>query len=115
MAGDVKTRMIGGAVRLLATRGLDGTSFSEVLELTVATDSPELLGHAASVFRSWRGRLAILIEASGLSPDASKQFAATLVASCEGAVVVCRAEQDLEVFELVSESLRLQLESLRHA
>ena len=36
MAGEVRSRMVAGAVRLLATRGLQGTSFSEVLELTGA-------------------------------------------------------------------------------
>src|SRR5271156_6250200 len=35
--GAVRTRMVEGAVRLLATRGVEGTSFAEVLE---ATDSP---------------------------------------------------------------------------
>src|SRR5271155_1340393 len=35
--GAVRTRMVAGAVRLLATKGVEGTSFAEVLE---ATDSP---------------------------------------------------------------------------
>ena len=35
--GAVRTRMVEGAVRLLATRGVEGTSFAEVLG---ATDSP---------------------------------------------------------------------------
>jgi len=34
MAGEVRARMVDGAIALLASRGLDGTSFSEVLELT---------------------------------------------------------------------------------
>jgi TetR/AcrR family transcriptional repressor of lmrAB and yxaGH operons len=37
MAKDVRTRMIEGAVRLLASRGLDATSFPEVLALTGAS------------------------------------------------------------------------------
>ncbi len=36
MAGDVRGRMVGGAVQLLAQRGLQATSFSEVLALTGA-------------------------------------------------------------------------------
>jgi AcrR family transcriptional regulator len=36
MAEGVRERMIGGAVRLLAQQGLQGTSFAEVLELTGA-------------------------------------------------------------------------------
>src|SRR5271170_1638430 len=35
--GAVRSRMVAGAVRLLATKGVEGTSFAEVLE---ATDSP---------------------------------------------------------------------------
>src|ERR1700678_3616191 len=35
--GAVRARMVEGALRLLATRGVEGTSFAEVLE---ATDSP---------------------------------------------------------------------------
>lgn len=184
MANDVKQRMIEGASRLLATNGLQGTSFSEVLELTgaprgsvyhhfpkgknqlveaavdlagqraidflerkagasavevaeyflalwrevlvrshfeagcavlavtVAADSPELLDHAASVFRAWRHRLAELLATGGLRADAAPGFAALLVAACEGAVVVSRAEQSLEPFDLVSAQLVHQVRAL---
>ena len=37
MAGDARQRMIEGAVRLLAQRGLQATSFTEVLEATGAS------------------------------------------------------------------------------
>lgn len=175
MAGETRTRMVEGAARLLATNGLQGTSFSEVLELTgaprgsvyhhfpdgkdqlvtaavqlagsralaavdewagrtpaevtaaflelwrsvlvrsqlragcavlavtVATDSPDLLETAADVFRSWRSRLADVL-AEGGHPHPAR-FAATLVAASEGAVVLSRAEQSLEPFELVAEEL----------
>jgi AcrR family transcriptional regulator len=177
MASDAKSKMIAGAAQLLARQGLDGTSFSEVLEftgaprgsvyhhfpegkdqlialavdlagaraldavtswtgkspaevtesflelwrsvltrsslhsgcavlaVTVATDSPDLLEHAASVFRSWRSRLAELLEAGGLSSARAAGFAATLVAATEGAVVLSRAEQSMEPFELVAAQL----------
>jgi TetR/AcrR family transcriptional regulator, lmrAB and yxaGH operons repressor len=36
MAGDVRDRMIDGAIRLLAQQGLQATSFAEVLQLTGA-------------------------------------------------------------------------------
>ncbi len=35
--GDVRTRMVAGAVRLLAERGLEGTSFGDVLAATGAS------------------------------------------------------------------------------
>src|ERR1700722_4984546 len=66
--GAVRSRMVEGAVRLLATKGVEGTSFAEVLE---ATDSPrgsvyhhfprgkpELL-HAALDLASERGGAAV--------------------------------------------------------
>jgi TetR/AcrR family transcriptional repressor of lmrAB and yxaGH operons len=76
-----------------------------VLAVTVATDSQELLQHAGAVFRSWRGELADLFEHAGLPAKEAAQFAATLVAASEGAVVLARAEQSLEPFELVADQL----------
>jgi len=184
MAGDVKAKMVEGAARLLAERGLQATSFTEVLALTgaprgslyhhfpngkdemvagavdlageraiafldgkagasayeiadyflylwqqtlvrsnfeagcavlavtVATDSPDLLAHAATVFRKWRRRLAELLEQGGLPAADAARFAAVLVAASEGAVVAARAERDLEPFELVRESLLAQVTAL---
>jgi AcrR family transcriptional regulator len=83
-----------------------------VLAVTVATDSPELRDHAAGIFRTWRGRLAQLLEQGGLQPREAARFAATLVASCEGAVAVSRAEQSLEPFNLVAEQLLEGVRSL---
>jgi AcrR family transcriptional regulator len=79
-----------------------------VLAVTVATDSPELLRHAGAVFRSWRGQLAEMFELGGMSAQEAAQFAATLVAASEGAVVLSRAEQSLEPFDLVAAQLREQ-------
>jgi TetR/AcrR family transcriptional regulator, lmrAB and yxaGH operons repressor len=181
MAGKTRDRMVEGAVVLLASKGLQATSFAEVIELTgaprgslyhhfpngkdqlvgaaidlagdraialldqwtgatpaditdnflriwhtilsrtafgagcavlavtVATDSPELLNHAATIFRAWRVRLAELLEAGGMAPQEAARFAATLVAASEGAVVLSRAEQSMEPFDLVAEQLRDQV------
>jgi AcrR family transcriptional regulator len=184
MAGDARDRMVGGAVRLLAQRGLQATSFSEVLAatgtprgsiyhhfpdgkdqlvaaavdlagaratevldvvagrpadevtayflamwrevlvrselragcavlaVTVATESPALLEHTASVFRGWRARMAQLLADGGLDADAAERFAAALIAGCEGAVVLARAEQDLAPFDLVADALAAQVRTL---
>ena len=184
MTGDVRERMIDGAIRLLAKQGLQATSFSEVLELTgaprgsvyhhfpggkdqligeavdragaralavfegkqkasaeeitqafltmwrdllvhtkygagcavlavtVATDSPDLLQHAGTVFRTWRGLLTDLYEHAGLAAKTAEQFAATLVAASEGAVVLSRAEKSLEPFNLVADLLMDQIQKL---
>ncbi|WP_426592274.1 TetR/AcrR family transcriptional regulator [Cellulomonas sp. McL0617] len=76
-----------------------------VLAVTVSTGSPELLEHTAAVFRAWRTSLAALFSAGGLPDDDAAGFAATLVAASEGAVVVSRAEQSMEPFELVAGQL----------
>jgi AcrR family transcriptional regulator len=182
MARGVRTKMVESAVTLLAKRGLQATSFSEVIEasgtprgslyhhfpagkdelvgaaldlaaaralssleqlagesasvvastflatwrlvltrsqfragcavlaVAVATDKPELLEQTAAVFRSWRGRLAELLELGGLSREDAKRMAALLVASTEGAVVLSRAEQSMEPFDLVAEQILDQVQ-----
>ncbi len=187
MAKGVRERMVASAVGLLARRGLQSTSFSEVLEdsgaprgsvyhhfprgkdqmiasaldaagdraiellerkagdsaeeiaawflhiwrevlvrgkfeagcavlaVAVAAESPELLDRTAGVFRTWRRRLAELVEQGGLRASDAERFAAVLVASSEGAVVLARAEQSLEPFDLVAEQLLDQVRALSRA
>jgi TetR/AcrR family transcriptional regulator, lmrAB and yxaGH operons repressor len=86
-----------------------------VLAVAVAADSPELLDHTARVFRTWRRRLAELLEQGGLRARDAQRFGAVLVASSEGAVVLARAEQSLEPFDLVAEQLLDQVRALRPA
>jgi AcrR family transcriptional regulator len=83
-----------------------------VLAVTVATDSPDLLNEAGTVFRAWRGRLAQLLEEGGLTAKDAAQFAATLVAASEGAVALSRAEQSMEPFDLVAEQLLDQVRGM---
>jgi TetR/AcrR family transcriptional repressor of lmrAB and yxaGH operons len=84
-----------------------------VLAVTVAADSPELLQHAAAVFRTWRRRVAELLEQGGMAPADAARMAATLIASTEGAVALSRAEQSLEPFDLVAEQLLDQVRQLQ--
>jgi TetR/AcrR family transcriptional repressor of lmrAB and yxaGH operons len=83
-----------------------------VLAVTIATDSADLLSHAGSVFRTWRGRLAQLLQTGGLIERDAERFAATLIAAMEGAVVLSRAEQSMEPFELVAEQLLAQVDTM---
>jgi TetR/AcrR family transcriptional repressor of lmrAB and yxaGH operons len=83
-----------------------------VLAVAVAADSPELLDQTASVFRTWRRRLAELLEQGGLGRTDAQRFAAVLVASSEGAVVLARAEQSVEPFDLVADQLMEQVRAL---
>lgn len=176
MAGDVKQRMIERTAVLLAKKGLQGTSFSDVLDasgaprgslyhhfpggkdelvlaalraasdqalaalnavrgksatevartfialwravlaksnfgagcavvaVTVAADTPQLLASTADVFRGWRSSLAELLAEGGVAKKDSLAFAASLIAACEGAVVLARAEKSFEPFDLVAET-----------
>jgi TetR/AcrR family transcriptional regulator, lmrAB and yxaGH operons repressor len=187
MARGVRERMVASAVELLARRGLQATSFSEVLErsgaprgsvyhhfpagkdqmiglaldaagaraidlldrkagepadeiavwflhiwrevlvrskfeagcavlaVAVAAESPELLDRTATVFRTWRHHLAEMLEQGGLRHEDAARFAATLVASSEGAVVLARAEQSMEPFDLVAGQLLDQVRELMSA
>jgi TetR/AcrR family transcriptional repressor of lmrAB and yxaGH operons len=83
-----------------------------VLAVTIATDSADLLSHAGSVFRTWRGRLAQLLQTGGLIERDAERFAATLIAAMEGAVVLSRAEQSMEPFELVADQLLAQVDTM---
>src|SRR6266550_9396932 len=53
------------------------TAGCAVLAVTVATDSPELLDHAAAIFRAWRSRLARLYASGGMPPDLASRLATT--------------------------------------
>lgn len=100
---EIATLFLGMWRKLLTRANFDAGC--SVLAVTVATDSRELLDHAGDVFRSWRGRLAELLEQGGLTAADAQQLAVTLVAASEGAVVLSRAERSLEPFELVSSQL----------
>ncbi len=139
---DGKDQMVGAAVDLAGARaigyldGLGGASVvaitdgflglwrevltrsqlsagCAVLAVTVATDSPALLDRAAGVFRAWRARLTELLADAGLARPDAAAFAATLVAASEGAVVISRAEQSLDAFDLVAGQLHTQAERLQ--
>lgn len=109
-AGEITRGFIAMWRELLTRSSMDAGC--SVLAVTVATDSADLLAHVAAVFRSWRRRLAELLRIGGLAEDASEQFAATLVAAMEGAVVLSRGEQTMEPFELVATQLTSQVDAL---
>jgi TetR/AcrR family transcriptional regulator, lmrAB and yxaGH operons repressor len=74
--------------------------------VTVAADSAELLDQAGAIFRSWEARLADRLLAGGVPRREASPLATTLIAGCEGAVVLSRAERSIEPFDRVARSLR---------
>jgi AcrR family transcriptional regulator len=76
-----------------------------VVAVTIAADSPGQLARAGAIFRGWRKRLATLLAQGGVAEARAAALAATLIAGCEGAVALARAEQSLEPFEGVAQEL----------
>ncbi len=110
--GAVRARMVEGAVRLLATRGVEGTSFAEVLEATGSPrgsvyhhfpgGKPELL-HAALDVASDRGLAAMEATRGQPPPAVIKRFLAlwralldrsNLTAGCAVVAVTVAATND---------------------
>jgi TetR/AcrR family transcriptional regulator, lmrAB and yxaGH operons repressor len=73
-----------------------------VVAVTVAADSEELRARASEILRSWRERLATLFTEGGIAKKKARALAAHLVAACEGAVILSRAEGTFEPFDLVA-------------
>jgi TetR/AcrR family transcriptional repressor of lmrAB and yxaGH operons len=73
-----------------------------VVAVTVAAETPDLRARAAEVLRGWRERLVTLFVEGGIPKKRARALAASLVAACEGAVILARAECSFEPFDLVA-------------
>jgi AcrR family transcriptional regulator len=60
---------------------------------------------AAGAFAAWRSTLEQLLRARGVSAARSRRLATTTVAAIEGAVVICRAQRDIQPLTDVSREL----------
>jgi AcrR family transcriptional regulator len=108
-AADVARGYIG-AWRAL----LDGSSFQvgcAVMAVTVAADSPSLRSKAGEIFRTARTQLAEALRDGGVSPERAESLAAGLIAACEGAVGVARAEGSLAAFDLMAREQVIAIET----
>lgn len=76
-----------------------------VLGATVSGGDDAVVERAARVFRAWEARLAEVIEEAGVGAASAAEFATLLIASSEGAVVLCRAERSFLPLERVERSL----------
>lgn len=66
-----------------------------VLGATVSAGDPDVIERAAGVFRSWETQLASVLAESGMAEAEAEELGTVLIAACEGAVVLCRAQRDL--------------------
>ncbi|HTZ93156.1 MAG TPA: helix-turn-helix domain-containing protein [Streptosporangiaceae bacterium] len=86
-----------------------------LVAVTVAAESDELRQRTAEAFRAWREKLARALAAGGLRAADAQSTATLLLAASEGAVVICRAEQDIAPFELVATQLTEHVRALAGA
>jgi TetR/AcrR family transcriptional regulator, lmrAB and yxaGH operons repressor len=78
-----------------------------VVAVTLASDSPMLRERAGEIFKAWRDLLSRILTEGGVPRGRSDGLAAGLVAACEGAVAIARAENSMKPFHLVvAEQLR---------
>lgn len=76
-----------------------------VLGATVSAGDAEIVDRAAGVFRSWQSQLASVLGEAGVDAEEAEELATVLVASCEGAVVLCRAERSFVPLDRVERLL----------
>ena len=84
-----------------------------LMAVTVATQSPPIRAKAGEIFRAWRGRLAEVLRKGGLAPGRAEALAAGLLAACEGAAVVARAEGSLTPFDLMADEQLAAIKAVR--
>jgi TetR/AcrR family transcriptional regulator, lmrAB and yxaGH operons repressor len=76
-----------------------------ILAVTVSASAGPLLDRAGEIFQTSQRHLADLYEEIGVDRSAAERFVTILVASAEGAVVLARAQQTIEPFEVVADQL----------
>lgn len=79
--------------------------------MAVAVEEPldeeleEVLAVAAAAFSAWEGKMANALRADGLGRKAAEELATLIVASVEGAIVLCRAQRNIAPFDRVAKQL----------
>jgi TetR/AcrR family transcriptional repressor of lmrAB and yxaGH operons len=89
--------------RILVGSGLE--SGCPILAVTVSVPAGPLLDRAGEIFRTSQRHLVDLYEEVGVLRSAADRFVKFLMASAEGAVVLSRAQQDIEPFQVVADQL----------
>ena len=109
---DVIAERFLAAWRMLLT----ATNFSAgcaVAAVTTSTDSAEVREGTATVFRTWREELALLLAEGGIPERRAPALAALLIAAAEGAVLMSRAEQRIEPFDDVTAEVLARVRAAR--
>ncbi|WP_066903105.1 TetR/AcrR family transcriptional regulator [Millisia brevis] len=97
LRGRPPAEVIAGFVDMWRTL-LAHTDFAlgcSLVGLTVSGSSADLQAEAAAAFAVWTDGLATLLVDGGIPAARAADLATTVLASCEGAVVLCRARRTL--------------------
>lgn len=70
------------------------------LDAQAQQDAPEALLRVTAVFQDLKRQIAASLTESGIAALQAEQLAITVVALTEGAILICRASQDLHVIEV---------------
>lgn len=79
--------------------------------MAVAVEEPidemvaDALHAAAQVFGDWAAKLAAALALQGHEPESASRLATLIIASVEGAIVLCRAQRSIEPFDQVAREL----------
>jgi AcrR family transcriptional regulator len=77
-----------------------------VIATSVGAANPQLLAHVATVVQVWRDHYRRALEDSGVPRRRSGELAAMLLAGCQGAMHLARAEGSIGVFDDATRALR---------
>ena len=100
----VVERFVGLWEQLL--RGSKLTAGCAVMAVAVAAgDNIDLLNHSGAIFSGWRDQMTSLLESGGIMPDEAEDLASLVIAACEGAVAIARAEGEMVAFRSVAGQL----------
>jgi AcrR family transcriptional regulator len=98
------------AITQFCREALTATDFDGGCPIVAAAfsraDAPEAAAIAADVFDGWRDMLVERLMRDGITRRRALSLAATIVASYEGAVMLCRAAQSTEPLDHVSRDLK---------
>ncbi|HEY3924449.1 MAG TPA: TetR/AcrR family transcriptional regulator [Acidothermaceae bacterium] len=82
---------------------------------TRSADDEGLITVVRDTFRSWIALLASQLEAVGIAADQATAIARTTLAGMEGALILCRAEGDVQPLETVATQLMRLLPPATHS
>ncbi len=99
--------VIDGFVRMwrMLLERTDYAAGCSVAGVTVTAESDALREKAAYVFEVWAARLADLLRSVGMPGRQAREFAWTMIAAAEGAVVIARAQHSVRPLAMVRSQL----------